>query len=245
MANIKYRFTMTPEARTVSEIKGSPLTYEEVDTNFKLIDLDLDALKNGTGINDGAIASAKLTNTGVTAGTYGSSTTSPELVVNAKGQITSAIARTIAFPVESVSTGVYRTNTNITATIPLDDTVPQNTEGTQIIQVTMTPKSATNKLLIEVVGFGTLSSAGHIVYAVFRDSNASAVTAGASYCGVSNMSTPIVLSDEVTAGTTTSTTFYLRVGPDTSNTLRMNGSTAARYFGGSAGVTLKITEVRA
>lgn len=245
MANIKYRFTMTPEVRVASTIKGTPLTYEETDTNFKLIDEDLAGLKAGTLIDDGGIASTKLANTAVAAASYGSATQSASVTVNSKGQLTAASNNTIAFPIESLTIGTYKTNASITTVIPLDDTIPQNTEGTQIVSVTFTPKSATNKLIIKVAGAGSLAATGHIVYAVFRDAVASAVTAGAAYIPTIDMMNSFTLIDEVVAGSTASTTFFLRVGPGAAGTLRLNGSTTGRFLGGVSPVTLEITEVRA
>lgn len=57
-----------------------------------------------------------LSNTGVTAGTYGSTTQSNVLTIDSKGRITSASNSTIAFPVTSVNTltgAVVLTTTNI------------------------------------------------------------------------------------------------------------------------------------
>lgn len=244
MANILYRETMTPEVRTVSAVKASPLTYAEQDSNFKLIDEQLTAIAAGTGLADSGVASAKLANTTVTAGPYGSSTQVASVTFNAKGQATAAASTTIAFPVEAVYTTVYRANADLTTIIPLDDTIPTNTEGTQIATITLTPKSATNKIQISVSGIGTLSAIGNMVYAVFRDSASNALSAGAVYVGSANALTPIVLLDEFIPGVTTPITITLRVGPSAANTMRLNGSTTGRFFGGVSGLSFSLKEIR-
>jgi hypothetical protein len=50
----------------------------------------------------GSISANKLTNSGVTSGTYGSTTQSPQLTVNAQGLVTSVSNQNIAFPVQKV-----------------------------------------------------------------------------------------------------------------------------------------------
>jgi len=245
MANLLYRVTMTPDVRASSTIKGTPLTYAELDANFKLLDTQVGEIAAGTGLSDGGVTSAKLTNTTVTPASYGSGTTVPTYTVNAKGQLTAAANAAIAFPVEAVYTAVYKANADLTPVIPLDDTIPQVSEGTQIATITFTPKAVTNKIQVEVSGMGTLSATGNIVYAVFRDSSTSAISAGSINVGAANALTQIVLLDEFVAGVTTPVTITLRVGPSATNTLRMNGSTTGRFFGGVSGVSLSLTEIRA
>ena len=42
----------------------------------------------------------------------------------------------------------YVANTNLTAIIPGDDSIPQNTEGTEILTASITPRFATSTILI-------------------------------------------------------------------------------------------------
>lgn len=244
MANLLYRITMTPEARSSSSIKGSPLTYAEHDTNFKLIDDQLTAIAAGTGLGDGSIASVKLVDTSVTAASYGSSTSVPTFTVNAKGQLTAAGNSAIAFPIEAAYSSVYRTNASITSTIPLDDTIPQSGEGTQILSLSITPKSATNKLLVTVSGFGTLSSAGNFICSVCTSTGSDALFATAINVPSADALVNFRLQDEFVPGSTSTFTLSVRVGPATANTLRLNGSSSARFLGGTGGVSIHVYEVR-
>jgi hypothetical protein len=74
--------------------------------------------------------------------------------------------------VKNTQTGAVATGTT---TIPLDDTIPQNTEGTEFMTLAITPTSSTNKLKIEVVSSerSRVSNLWTIV-GVFQDSTASA-----------------------------------------------------------------------
>ena len=86
---------------------GGDLSYDSSTGQYTLdvetvytkanFDSDLgDALSGGTGITyDSATDTISITNTGVTAATYGSATTVPQIAINAQGQITSASNVTI------------------------------------------------------------------------------------------------------------------------------------------------------
>lgn len=72
-------------------------------------------------------------------------------------------------------------NSNVTSLIPWDDTVPQNTEGTEVMNVSITPKSATNLLEIEALVHYSEDTnfSDHFVLAAFKDSAASAFASAA------------------------------------------------------------------
>ena len=60
----------------------------------------------------------------------------------------------ILYPGSVVQTAYaeYTANSNITAVIPNDDTIPQNTEGTEIINLSITPRFATSVILCRFHG---------------------------------------------------------------------------------------------
>lgn len=152
------------------------------------------------------------------------------------GSTTQKLIQTIeATPITSVVT--------CSGTIPFDDTIPQNTEGTQVITVTITPTSATNRLRIEFdAGFATGSTTEYAVSALFQDSTASALAASVDGVTASVPSVALRLSYEMAAGTTSATTFKIRCGLG-SGTLYINGDNAgARRFGGVAAARLRVIE---
>jgi hypothetical protein len=141
---------------------------------------------------------------------------------------------------------VYASNTSVvtcTTTIPYDDTIPQNTEGDEVVTATLTPLSATNRLYIffDAVGGNAASITGGA--ALFQDSTANALYAtAASYAPTSKFT--MIYSQA--AGTSSSTTFKVRCGPlGSGGTMYINGqqSTGTRLFGGISAATLTILEI--
>lgn len=137
----------------------------------------------------------------------------------------------------------YSTNTSFTAVIPGDDTIPQNTEGTQILSASITPKSTTNRIRATFLGWGGSNTATYnIVAALFVNSTASAVQAMMG--GNNDLVTPLTFSYEYVPGTTSTQTLNVRVGPSSAGTAFMHGNTAtSRYFGGAASSTLILEEI--
>lgn len=133
-----------------------------------------------------------------------------------------------------------------TTTIPADDTIPQNTEGTQFMSVTITPTNASNILKIDVIahvscGTGTRN----ICVALFQDTTANALACGDYAEGHAGFICPAVFTYVMTAGTTSATTFKVRAGVETSGTVTFNGSAGARIYGGVLASSIVVTELAA
>lgn len=148
--------------------------------------------------------------------------------------------------IQRVEATPYTTYATTTSEIPSDDTIPQSTEGTEYITVSITPTKSANRLVIEAAGMIGADSAINGVVAMFQDSTANALTAtqigfpGASYVY------PFSLRHEMEAGTTSATTFKIRIGRGgASGSISVNGSSAARRFGGVAALRLSVIEVEA
>jgi hypothetical protein len=129
-----------------------------------------------------------------------------------------------------------------TAGIPADDTIPQNTEGTEAMNVTITPKASANTLLIEVSVFGdTTTATVNFVAALFQDSGANALGAVTERDRGGADATCVTFKYVMTAGTTSATTFKVRFGASSGNA-ELNGQSGGRLFGGVACSSIVVTE---
>jgi hypothetical protein len=134
-------------------------------------------------------------------------------------------------------------NTGPTA-ISLDDTIPQNTEGTEFLTVAITPTNAASTLIVEISAVFAVASAANVIGALFQDSTANAIAAVVETAAGANHRVIVNLRHTMTAGTTSATTFRFRAGPDTAIVMEMNGTGAgARMFGGVCSSSITITEV--
>lgn len=127
--------------------------------------------------------------------------------------------------------------------IPKDDTIPQNTEGVEVMTLAITPKDSTHKLKIDVVVNLGVDSSDHYAAALFQDSTANAIAAAFSYIPV-NQGMTIKFTHYMTAGTSSATTFKVRVGSAGGGTIRFNGiDGAGRKYGGVLASSITITEL--
>lgn len=145
------------------------------------------------------------------------------------------IAQIVEYETGAVSTSAVR--------IPLDNTIPQNTEGTEWATLAITPTSADNYLDFDVNIQATNSSINWIIVALFQDTTADALAVAFSYISIVTSGTTIRLQHRMTAGTTSATTFKVRIGRDTAGTVTINGQSGGRLFGGTLISSIKITEV--
>lgn len=130
-----------------------------------------------------------------------------------------------------------------TGTIPTDDTIPQNTEGTEFMSLAYTPKRASNLLRIKVVGNFSNSASVVCNMALFQDSVANALASTLSSIVASNAEN-MTLVHYMAAGTTSSTTFKMRAGCGSAGTLTFNGVGGGRYYGGTMASSITIEEIQ-
>jgi hypothetical protein len=129
----------------------------------------------------------------------------------------------------------YLANADIpAATIPLDDTTPLIAEGTQVVSMSVTTTTATQRVRVRFSGFlSTTSSATPGAIAIFRGSTCIVATVWkAEY----ELQREVICEVEIAPGAAATETYSVRIGNP--NTVRFNGSTSARYFGGVAKTVL-------
>ena len=137
----------------------------------------------------------------------------------------------------SFETGAYATGTTV-----MPNTLPTNTQGDQYMQLSITPRSATSRLIIEVVVLGGASAAAALSVALFQDATVNALAATGTYISAAGSLANISFRHVMTSGTTSPTTFKVRMGP-TSGTCAFNGTPGGQYYGGAAASSILIQEV--
>jgi hypothetical protein len=146
--------------------------------------------------------------------------------------------------IQTVSATPYTANANL-ALIPLDNTIPQITEGTQILTLNITPRSSTSQIRLVFNGFGGVDTGGiSLAAAVFRLGNVNALKTVTQMVTSPNYMVILALDWIDSPASTTQQTYSIRAGTS-SNIGRMNGNTTGQFFGGSAACTLVAQEIKA
>lgn len=159
-----------------------------------------------------------------------------ELVLGTNLSITGTILSAASGAGVLVDYAVFQTGAVATGTtvIPLDNSIPQNTEGTQFLSLVYAPNNAANILEVTAILFlehGTMNR--WLTTALFRDTTADALAVGFQpYITVANAGGFVTVYHTMVAGTTSTTTFSVRSGADLAGTVTFNGSAGAGLYGG-------------
>ena len=160
---------------------------------------------------------------------------------NSVKQATTAYADRVGVQqIQEQATSAVATGTTL---LPLDDTIPQNTEGDQYLTVSITPKSATSTLVIDVQFNYAHSTNDSIQVALFKDSTADALVAAVNWIGLADVMGQVKLQHKMTSGGTSAITFKVRAGPNSGGTLTFNGTSAARRLGGVMNSYIRVKEI--
>ena len=143
----------------------------------------------------------------------------------------------------NTQTGAMSTGTTI---IPNDDTIPQITEGFEVMTRTITPTNASNTLLIQVFCHISASVNSMPTTALFVGSTADALASTFSHAfGLGAYPKVHNFTHKMTAGSTSELTFRVRTGMNNAGTVTFNGRAGSRMRGGSAASSITIMEVAA
>lgn len=148
-----------------------------------------------------------------------------------------------ALQVKSASTAATST---ITTAMSAADSIPQKTQGGEVLTVSITPTASTNYLEVEAIVqcSGDTGSTGYIIGALFQDATTAAFAANIQHASSAQDPRQMVVRGRILAGTTSATTIRLRVGMATSGSVRINQAYAGgQLLGGVATTKLTVTEV--
>lgn len=138
----------------------------------------------------------------------------------------------------------YASNADIATPYQVaDDTIPQITEGTEVLSTSITPIRSTSRIRCVAVLWGATTGVSSWIASMFKDGAADAVQAIQVTVAASTAPLPAVVVYEFAPGATAAVTISVRAGPISAGTLRLNGTTAARLFGGAAAATLHLQEL--
>jgi len=146
--------------------------------------------------------------------------------------------------IQTVSATPYTANANL-GVIPNDDTIPQITEGTQILTLNISPQFSTSQIRLTFSGFGAVDTLGNTLSAaLFRAGTTDCLQATTALMAIAGQRANLPLNWVDSPATTSSVTYSIRAGPD-GGVGRMNGGASSRVFGGKAACTLVAQEIKA
>lgn len=154
-------------------------------------------------------------------------------------------------PLPGMTVQQARTQTGAVATgttaVPLDDTIPQITEGDQYLSQAITPTDAANVLRINsLLHLAQTNVNGALIAALFQDATANALAVGAIFnVQASGAPLQVDVQHEMATGTVSATTFKVRAGNNTGATTTFNGVAGGRLMGGVLCSHLTIEEIMA
>ena len=129
-------------------------------------------------------------------------------------------------------------------TIPNDDSRPLKTEGGEFMTLSITPKSASSKLFIQVVMGGCNTNANAPTFAaLFKDDETHSIKAAGQYQSVATGINTVTLHHYMTAGTTSAITFKVRGGASAGNFTFNGYNNTTRNLGGVSASSITIMEI--
>lgn len=141
-------------------------------------------------------------------------------------------------PVKQIVTAAVSTTATATTLMVNDDTIPQSSEGDEILTANITLTGASNKVLVRVNVFGASGANRDYIMAVFRGGT----DAIAATTQVMNGWGQIGIEFTDTPGSAGPHTYSVRLGPTVGDTFTVNGVSASRRLGGVAKSVIVLEE---
>ena len=138
--------------------------------------------------------------------------------------------------------GEYTPNNNL-ETMPWGDNIPQITEGSEIISLSITPRFASSQIYADFATTASSPGQNNAIAALFRAPVSSAIAATETIIHNTNYRAPLVLRYLDSPATTTSVTYKIRAGGQP-NFIRLNGNSSGRLLGGAMRATLVLQEIK-
>ena len=243
--------TVTPASLNAAATPTVVVADGEV-TTAKIVDANVTDAKLATGAVTGAAGGGKLAASAITGQTAVTSLAGTDefLVWDASASALRRVDWAAMQPSGTVLQTKYvdtTSRTTITELIPNDDTIPQITEGREILSVSITPSSTSNKILITSVAYLAHSANWGTLSCVFRSGTNSALAVAASRpSGGSNTNDhtkSLIYLDS--PNTDSARTYSLRVGSHVSGTLLNQFHNETPRYGQIMRTMLMVQEIKA
>lgn len=135
------------------------------------------------------------------------------------------------------------TYTNIPTIMPADDTIPQSTEGDEVLSVTITPTNGSSRILVlATLNIGGATSA-IVSGASFRGGFSNGIGASEASINTSAAMQQLQVFASYDALDTTARSYSIRMGAAAAGDAKLNGDGSARVFGGAAVSRLDVFEI--
>jgi hypothetical protein len=167
------------------------------------------------------------------------------LTAGEKAQAQANINGTGSVAQERVAVLTTRSGIDPATRIPLDNTKPQSNEGSQILSLSITPRSATNVLVAEFTCQASLTGLGNALFAIFDSNSADARGSHWDTLETASYSDTIVVRAYWTPGTTSAITVSVRGSTEVGNAAQLwiNGTSGGDFLGGSLNAMLTVREI--
>jgi len=130
--------------------------------------------------------------------------------------------------------------------VPLDDTIPQITEGFEFITVAISPYAASNLVNATAKGYYAFDvDNAFVAQSIFRDATANALATSGTFMPFNGSACEILTDVSVLAATVSSTTFRVRTGAQIAGNIQINGSNGSRRYGGALNSFIEVKEIMA